>query len=85
MSGIGEDSHPPEWEALRAAAQAYSQAVYDSGHVLQDFVLIGFVVSMEEEVEYSEYTIASSSQALHVNEGLIRRGLAMLTAPDEEE
>ena len=85
MSGVGEKSHPEEWEALRVAAQAYSQAVYGEDHVLQDFVLVNFVVSMGEDTDYSEYAVASSSDAIHVNEGLLRRGLAMLMDATAEE
>lgn len=84
MSGIGEDHHPEEWAALRDAAQAYGVAVYGPDYMCHEFVFTGFMVTMAEENEVSEYVMATSSSALHVNEGLMRRGLSMLLFPQED-
>src|SRR5690349_12766331 len=84
-SGIGETNHPEEWKALQAAAQAYGAAVYGPEYICHEFVLIGFMVSMAGDTEFSEYVIGTSSAALHVNEGLVHRGLQMLVDPPDDE
>ena len=84
-SGIGENDHPKEWAALRDALQAYGAVVYGPEYICHEFVAVGFVVSMAGDSEYSEYLMATSSAALHVNEGLLRRGLSMVLDPPVDE
>lgn len=87
MSGIGEDSHKEQHAALEAALQEYARSVYGPDYIVQDFVAVAFVVNMTEDNEVSEYAMASSSAAVHVNEGLIIRARDILLegceSPDE--
>lgn len=69
MSGIGE-THPT-WQALRQAFEAHAKEAYGDEYVLQDFVMIGYVISMEDDSDEAEYVMATSSQIPHIVEGLV--------------
>lgn len=84
-AGIGEKGHPEEWQKLRDAAQAYGVAVYGEDYICHEFILAGFMVSMTGDTEYSEYVLGTSSPALHINEGLLRRALDMILHPPEDD
>lgn len=73
MSGAGSqhDSYEPLQKALEAHAKEASGA---ESYVLGDWVLIGYVVNLEQsesENEGGEYIMASSSKAPHIVEGLL--------------
>ena len=69
MSGVGEERET--YPALLAAIQAYGRETYGSDYVVQDFVLIGFALSMGDDTDESEYLMASSTQAPHIVDGLV--------------
>ena len=69
MSGIGENH--PTWTALRQAFEAHAKEAYGDEYVLQDFVMIGYVISMEEDSDGAEYIMATSTQIPHIVEGLV--------------
>ncbi len=71
MSGIG--SHKAEsYQKLQDALQDHAREVYGEQYLLQDFVMLGFVVSMTpgDEDKY-EYIMATSSYAPHVIDGMV--------------
>lgn len=68
MSGVG--SQHPSWETLRQAFEKHAKEAYGEEYVLQDFVAIGYVVSMEDDDERAEYLLATSTQVEHVILGL---------------
>ena len=58
MSGLG--SHLQTYAALREAIEAHAREAYGEEYVLQDFVMIGFVVSMSpDDIDKFEYLMAS--------------------------
>lgn len=70
MSGIGSDEST--WEAVRQALEAHAKEVYGEDYVLQDFVCLGYVVSMgEDSQEESEYVLVTSTKADHIIDGLV--------------
>jgi hypothetical protein len=83
MAGIG--SERSTYEAMQKAIEAYARETYGEEYVLQDFIMLGFVVSMEpEDVDKYEYIMASSSQAPHIIEGLIDQS-HLFREHDEED
>lgn len=85
MSGIGHNRET--YDALVRAAEAYAQETYGDDYVLQDFVMLGYVVSMtDSNTNRFEYVMASSSCAPHIIEGLISQtSLFDFGAKDEED
>lgn len=84
MSGMG--SNFPSYQPMRDAIEAHAREVYGEQYVLQDFVLVGFVVSMEtDDVDKFEYIMASSSNAPHIIEGLTDQIHLFREGHDEEE
>jgi hypothetical protein len=71
MSGIGDNRDT--YQALQDAFQAYAKETYGDEYVVQDFVMIGYVVSMEGDTEQAEYVMATSSCAPHIIEGLVHQ------------
>lgn len=71
MSGVG--SEKPTYEPLRKALEAHAQEVYGEDYVLQDFVMVGYVVSLNPQADddgRAEYVLATSSRADHIITGL---------------
>lgn len=68
MTGMGEDR--AAYAALQEAFNAYAKETYGDEYVVQDFIMIGYVVSMEGDNQMAEYVMASSSCAPHIIEGL---------------
>lgn len=84
MSGLG--SHLQTYAALREAIEAHAREAYGEEYVLQDFVMIGFVVSMSpDDIDKFEYLMATSSNAPHIIEGLIDQSNLFQEGHDEED
>lgn len=70
MAGLG--SGFPTYGPLRDALEAHAREVYGDEYILQDFVLLGFVVSMNpSDTDKFEYIMATSSDAPHITDGLL--------------
>lgn len=83
MSGIG--ANRPTYDLMREAIEAYARETYGEEYVLQDFVMLGFVVSMEiNDTDKYEYVMASSTEAPHIIEGLIDQSHLFRHDTDEE-
>lgn len=84
MSGVGQDK--PTYEALRKAFEAHAQEIYGNSYVLQDFVAIGYVVSLEDitDDDRAEYVLATSSKADHIITGLTQQ-VSLFGSDDEPE
>lgn len=82
MSGIG--SSRESYAAMVQAIEAYAKETYGDEYVLQDFAMVGFVVSMSDDTEKYEYLMASSTHAPHIIEGLIDQ-THLFRENDEEE
>jgi hypothetical protein len=83
MSGVGQDK--PTFESLRKAFEAHAQEVYGEEYVLQDFVMIGYVVCLEQaEDDRAEYVLATSSKADHIITGLTHQ-VALFGSDEEPE
>lgn len=83
MSGIGSDR--PAHEPMMRAIEAYAKETYGDDYVLQDFVMLGFVVSMNDASEKYEYIMASSTQAPHIIEGLLSQSHLFEKSYNEED
>jgi hypothetical protein len=84
LSGVGQEK--PTYEALRKAFEAHAQEVYGEGYVLQDFIAIGYVVSLEDitDDDRAEYVLATSSKADHIITGLTHQ-VALFGSDDAPE
>lgn len=68
MSGIGENY--PTFEPLRKAFEAHAQELYGPEYMVQDFIMVGYVVTMDPDDERAEYVLTTSTHAEHIIEGL---------------
>lgn len=70
MSGVGENRE--SYQALQEAFAAYAKESYGEEYVLQDFVMVGYVVSLgdDNDDDRAEYVLATSSKADHIIQGL---------------
>lgn len=85
MSGVGVEK--PTYEALRKAFEAHAQEVYGDAYVLQDFVMVGYVVALDptDDDGRAEYILATSSRADHIITGLTHQvALFQQDEPDED-
>lgn len=71
MSGVGSDK--PTFQALMNAFEAHAKEIYGEDYMLQDFVMIGYVVTMEPDDDRAEYLLATSSKADHIIAGLVHQ------------
>lgn len=71
--GIGEEK--PTWEAVRKALDAHAKELYGDDYVLQDFVTIGYVVSMgvDTNEEVAEYMLVTTTRTNHIIDGLVQQ------------
>lgn len=68
-AGVG--ANQPTWQAVQDALEAHGKAVWGDEYVMQDFVAIGYVVSMENDSDRAEYFMVSSTGVPHIVNGLI--------------
>lgn len=83
MSGVGHQRET--YEALRTAFEAYAKESYGEDYFLQDFVMVGYVVTMtpDPQDERAEYVLATSTQADHIIQGLAGQ-ITLFQEPDED-
>lgn len=83
MSGIG--AKYPTYEPLRQALEAHAKEAYGDEYVLQDFVIVGYVVSMEDTVDdRCEYIMATSTGVSHIVDGLLAQSHLFRESDDED-
>lgn len=83
MSGVGQNRET--YQALTDAFSAYAKETYGDEYVLQDFVMIGYVVSMADDApdDRAEYILATSTQTEHIITGLQHQISAFGTETDD--
>lgn len=83
MSGIGKQH--PTYEPLRQALENHAKEAYGDEYVLQDFVMIGYVVSMEDtDEDRAEYIMATSTGTNHIVDGLVAQ-VHLFNGEDSDE
>lgn len=82
-SAIGKEH--PTYEGLRQSFEAHAKEAYGDEYVLQDFVMIGYVVSMDDDGEgRDEYLMATSTGVNHIIDGLLAQVALFKEGPEED-
>lgn len=87
MSGAGSQ-HQESYDKLQKALEEHAKAASGAeSYALVDWVVIGFVMNLEQEgdSEGGEYIMASSSKAPHIVEGLLAQIHLFQTAGDDDD
>lgn len=84
MSGVGDQRET--YQKLQEAFAAYAKESYGEEYVLQDFVMVGYVVCLSDDSndDRAEYVLATSSKADHIIQGLANQ-VNLFQSDDEPE